>query len=55
MSILSESEPGERVEAISMLCCVISLIVPLFYFQEPFFTMSFPLPVEGLRWAARYL
>jgi hypothetical protein len=55
MSVLGQSESGENVEVISLLCCLISLIVPLYYFQEPFFSVAFPLPVEGLRLAARHL
>jgi hypothetical protein len=54
MSIISRSEPEGNVEGLAVLCCLISFIVPTYYFEAKLYWISSPLPVQGLRWIVHY-
>jgi hypothetical protein len=50
LSILSQSETSENVEGLALLCCLISFIVPTYYFEAKLYWFWFPLPVQVLQW-----
>jgi hypothetical protein len=55
MKVLRESETSDYVECLTMICCLISVIVPLYYFQAWYYWIPWPLPFDVFVWAVHHI